>query len=164
MIWTEITLEKKIDWHSYGVDARVTLPPSGDIPRICKYPNGGLVITQTAIVAPPTYDTVDSSDNNNSDGTNSLLLSTSPNAIRNSQIWAQKIARDGLLDLDAHANQQGTTAECPPHNTTSSSRHLEFGGLSTTKRAVLPTQKQPSHASNQTDLMGIMEGTKQVPA
>ena len=88
MILTEIALEKRIDWHSFGVDARLTLPSSGDIPRTCKYPNGGLGITRTATLAPPTYDTTDSSDNSHSDGANPPLLSTSPSAFQNRQIWA----------------------------------------------------------------------------
>ena len=45
MIWSEIALEKRIDWRSYRVDARVTLPPSRDIPSTRKYPNRGLGIT-----------------------------------------------------------------------------------------------------------------------
>ena len=61
MVWAETTLEKRIDWRSYGIDARVILPPSRDILRTCKYPNGGLGITRTTIVAPLTYDTTDSS-------------------------------------------------------------------------------------------------------
>ena len=88
MVWAEIALEKKIDWHSYGVDARVTLPPSGDIPRTCKYPNRGLGIIRTTIVAPSIYDTTYSSDDSGSDGANLPLLSTSPSTIRNRQIRA----------------------------------------------------------------------------
>ena len=67
--------------------------------------------------------------------------------------------------MNAHANQQGTTAECPHHGIESSSRHLDFGGPSTAEREVLPTLVQPSHdsASNQVDLMDITKGTKQVP-
>ena len=76
MVWTKIALEKRIDWRSYGVDARVTLPPSGDIPSTRKYPNGGLGIIRTATVAPPTYDTIDLSDDSDSDGANLPLLST----------------------------------------------------------------------------------------
>ena len=166
MVWAEIALEKRIDWRSYGVDARVTLPPSRDIPSTRKYPNGRLGITWTATVAPPTYDTTDSSKDSDSNGTNLPLLSTSPSAIRNRQIWAQKRARDGLQDLDAYANQQGTTAECPPRSIASSSHHLDFGGPSIAKRALLPTQVHSSRASasNQADLMDITEGTEQVPA
>ena len=165
MVWIEIALEKRIDWHSYGVDDKVILPPSGDIPSICKYPNGGLGITQTPTIAPSTYDTIDSNEDSDSDGANLLLLSTFPSAIRNKQIWAQKRARDGLQDSDAHTNQQGTMAERPPHATVSFSRHLDFEGLSTIERAVLSAQVQPSHASasNQADLIDITEGMEQVP-
>ena len=59
MIWAKIALEKRIDWRSYGVDTRVILLLNGDIPSTRKYPNGGLGITRTATVAPPTYDTTD---------------------------------------------------------------------------------------------------------
>ena len=86
MVWAKIALEKRIDWCLYGVGGRMTLPPSGDIPRIHKYPNEGLGITWTTTVAPPTYDTTDSSDDSDSYGTNLPLLSTSPNAIQNRQI------------------------------------------------------------------------------
>ena len=105
MVWVEIALEKKIDWHSYRVDARVTLLPNWNIPRTCKCPNRGLGITQTATIAPPTYDPTNSNDDSDSDGTNPPLLSTSPSAIRNRKIWAKKWARDGFQDSDAHANQ-----------------------------------------------------------
>ena len=61
--------------------------------------------------------------------------------------------------MNAYANEQGTIAERPPHGSASSSHHLDFGGPSTAKHAVLPT-----NASNQTDLMDITEGTEQVSA
>ena len=86
MVWVEVGLQRRIDWRSYGADTGVTLPPSGDIPRTCTYPNGGLGVLCTATSPPPTYDTEDSSEDNNSDGANPPLLSTSPNAIQNRQI------------------------------------------------------------------------------
>ena len=63
----------------------VTLLPDGDIPRTRTYPNGGLGVLRTATASPPTYDTEDSSEDNDSDGADPPLLSTSPSAIRNRQ-------------------------------------------------------------------------------
>ena len=81
MIWVEIALQKRIDWRSYGVDIGVTLPPGMDIPKTCKHPNGRLGIIRTATAPMPTNDTIDSSEDNNSDGANPPLLSTSPSGI-----------------------------------------------------------------------------------
>ena len=78
----------------------------------------------------------------------------------------KKRARNGLQDSDAHANEQGTMIERPPHGTVSSFHHLDFGRPSIVERAVLPTQVQRScaSASNQADLMDITEGIEQVSA
>ena len=85
MVWIEVALTRRIDWHLYGVDTGVTLPPGGDILRTHTYPNGGLGILRTATAPPPTYDTADSSEDSDSYGANPPLLSTSPSAIRNRQ-------------------------------------------------------------------------------
>ena len=81
MVWVEVGLQRRIDWRSYGADTGVALLPGGDIPRTRTYPNGGLGVLCTAITLPPMYDTNESSEDNNSDGANPLLLSTSPTAI-----------------------------------------------------------------------------------
>ena len=128
IVWVEIALEKRIDWHSYGVGGGITLPPGEDIPRTCRYPNGLLKVTHTAIGPPSTCSTTDSSKDSDLDGANPPLLSTSPSAIQNRQTQAQKKAKDGLQDWDPHAIQYGTTEEQPPHGTTSSSYQLDFGG------------------------------------
>ena len=86
MVWVEVGLQKRIYWRSYGADTGVTLPPGGDIPRTRTYPNGRLGVLRTTIVPPPTYDTKDSSEDNDFDGANPPLLSTSPNAIQNKKI------------------------------------------------------------------------------
>ena len=78
----------------------MTLPPGGDIPRTRTYPNGGLGVLRTATAPPPTYDTEESNEDNDSDGANPPFLSTSPTAIRSRQLRARKRARDGLSLLD----------------------------------------------------------------
>ena len=81
MVWVEVGLQRRIDWRSYGAETGVTLPPGGDIPRTCTYPNGGLGVLRTATAPPPTYDTEESSEDNDSDGANPPFLSTSPTTI-----------------------------------------------------------------------------------
>ena len=56
MVWVEVGLQRRIDWRSYRADMGVTLPPGGDIPRTCTYPNGGLGLLRTTTTPPPTYD------------------------------------------------------------------------------------------------------------
>ena len=86
MVWVEVGLQRKIDWHSYGADTGVTLPLGGDIPRTRTYPNEGFEVLRTATAPPPTYDIEDLSEDSDSNGANPPFLSTSPNAIRNRQI------------------------------------------------------------------------------
>ena len=107
-------LQRRIDWRSYGVETGVTLPPGGDIPRTCIYPNGGLGVLRTATAPPPMYDTKESSEDSDSNGANPPLLSTSPTAIRARQLRARKRARDGLSSPDQNVASHGTMAEPPP--------------------------------------------------
>ena len=72
MVWVEVGLQRRIDWRSYGADPGVILPPSEDIPRTRIYPNGGLGVLHTATAPPLTYDTEESSEDNDSDGANPL--------------------------------------------------------------------------------------------
>ena len=74
-------LQRRIDWRLYGADPRVILPSSKDILKTRTYPNGGLGVLCTATALPPTYDTEESSEDNDSNGSNPPLLSTSPTAI-----------------------------------------------------------------------------------
>ena len=119
MVWVEVGLQRRIDWHLYGTDTGVTLPPSADIPRTRTYPNGGLGVLRTATAPPSTYDTEESSEDSDSDGANLPLFSTSPTAIRSRQIRAQKRARDGLSSPDQNIASYGTMAELPPMPSTS---------------------------------------------
>ena len=129
MIWVEVGLQRRIDWHSYGADTGVTFPPGGDILRTCIYPNGGLGVLRTATAPPPAYDTEESSEDNDSDGANPPLLSTSPTAIRSRQIRTQKRARDGLSSPDQNVASHGTMAEFPPVSSISMiPRALNFEG------------------------------------
>ena len=113
MVWVEGGLQRRIDWHSYGADPGVTLPPSEDIPRTHTYPNGGLGVLRTATAPPLTYDTEESSKDSDSDGANPPLLSRSPSAIRARQLRARKRARDGLSLPDQNVASHGTIAERP---------------------------------------------------
>ena len=81
MVWVEVGLQRRIDWRSYGAETGVTLPPGGDIPRTRTYPNGGLRVLRTATAPPPTYDSEESSEDNDSDGANPPFLSAFPTAI-----------------------------------------------------------------------------------
>ena len=81
MVWVEVGLQWRIDWRSYGAKTGVTLPPGEDIPRTRRYPNGGLGVLRTATAPPPTYDTKESTEDSDSDGTNPPFLSTSPTNI-----------------------------------------------------------------------------------
>ena len=119
MVWVEVGLQRKIGWRSYGADTGVTLPPGGDIPRTRTYPNGELGILRTATAPPPTYDNKELSEDSDSDGANSPLLSTSPIAIRSRQLQAQKRARDGLSSPNQNIASHGTMAEPPPVPSTS---------------------------------------------
>ena len=130
-------LQRRIDWHLYGADTEVTLPPGGDIPRTRTYPNGGLGVLRTATAPPPTYDTEDSSEDSDSNGANSPLLSTSPNAIRSRQIRARKRARDGLSLPDPNAASHGTMAEPSPVISTSIAWALNFEEPHTREHGVL---------------------------
>ena len=78
MVWVEVGLQRRIDWQSYGAETGVTLPPGGDIPRTRTYPNGGLEVLRTATALPSTYDTEESTEDNDFDGANPPFLSTSP--------------------------------------------------------------------------------------
>ena len=88
MVWTEVGLQRRISWRSYGAETGVTLPSGENIPRTHTYPNGGLGVLRIATAPPPTYDTEISSEDSDSDGANPPFLSTSPTAIRSRQLRA----------------------------------------------------------------------------
>ena len=107
----------------------MTLPPGGDIPRTHTYPNEGLGVLRTATAPPPTYDTEESSEDNDSDGADPPFLSTSPTAIRARQHQARKRARDKLSSPDQNMASHGTMAEPPLVPSTSViPRALNFEG------------------------------------
>ena len=161
MVWVEVGLQRRIDWRSYRADTGVTLPPGGDIPRTYTYPNGGLGVLRTTTAPPLTYDTGDSSEDSDSDGTNPPLLSTSPNAIQNRQIRARKRVRDALSSPDPNAASHGTMAEPPPVASTSIARALNFKGPHSREHGVLEDASQvqlPSTATSvHIDPMDIVE-------
>ena len=127
MVWVEVGLQRRINWHLYGADPRVTLPPSKDIPGTRTYPNGGLGVLRTVTAPPLTYDTEESSEDSDSYGANPPLLSTSPTAIRSKQLRAQKRARDSLLLPVQNVASHGTMGEPPPVPSTSMIRRaLDF--------------------------------------
>ena len=167
MVWVEVGLQRRIDWRLYRVDTGVTLPPGRDIPKTHTYPNGGLGVLCTATAPPPTYDTVDSSEDNDSDGANPPLLLTSPNAIQNRQIQAQKRARDGLSEPNPNAASHGTMAEPPPMANTSIAWALNFEGPYIREHGVLEDASQvqppPIAMSIHVDPMDIVEATRNRP-
>ena len=168
MVWVEVGLQKRIEWRSYGVEMGVTLPPGGDILRARIYPNGGLGILQTATALPPTYDTEESSENNDSDGANPPLLSTSLTAIRSRQLRARKRTRDGLSSPDPNAASHGTMAEPPPVPSTSViSWALNFEGPRTRDHGVpeVASQVQPRLIATpvHVDSMDIVQNTPICP-
>ena len=143
MVWVEVGVQRRIDWRLYGADTGVTLPSGGDISRTCTYPNGGLGVLHTATALPPAYDTEESSEDSDSDGANPPFLSTSPTAIRNRQLQAQKRARDGLSSPDQNAASYGIMAE-PPHvpSTSMIPRALNFKGPRIGEHGVLEVASQ----------------------
>ena len=167
MVWIEVALQRRIDWHLYGVDMGVTLLPGGDIPRTHTYPNGGLGILHTATAPPPTYDTTDSIEDSDSDGANPPHLSTSPSAIRNRQTQARKTARDGLSEPDPNAASHGIMAERPPMASTSIARQLNFEGPRNEEHGVLEDASQvqppPTATSIHVDPMEIVDATPNCP-
>ena len=128
MIWVEVGLLRRIDWWSYGAEMGVTLLPGENIPRTHTYPNGGLGVLRTATAPPPTYDTKESNEDNDSDGANPPFLSTSPTAIRSRQLRARKRTRDGLSTPDQNVAAHGTMAEPPVPSTSVIRRALDFDG------------------------------------
>ena len=128
MVWTEVGLQRKIDWRSYGAETGVTLPPGKNIPRTRTYPNGGLGVLRTATAPPPTYNTEESSEDSDSDGANPPFLSTSPTAIRSRQLRARKRARDGLSRPDQNVAADATMAEPHVPSTSVIRRALDFKG------------------------------------
>ena len=154
-------LQRRIDWRLYGANTGVTLPLGEDIPRTRIYPNGGLGVLHTATAPPPMYDTKDSSEDNDSNGTNPPLLSTSPNAIQNRQTQARKKARDGLSSPDPNAASHGIMAEPLPVASTSIARALNFEGPRTAEHGVLEDASQvqppPTVMSVHVDPMDIIE-------
>ena len=167
MVWVEVGLQRRIDWHLYGADTGVILPSGRDIPKTRTYSNGGLGVLRTATALPPTYDTDDSSEDNNFDGANPLLLSTSPNAIRNRQTRVRKRARDGLSSPDLNAASHGTMTEPPPVASTSIACQLNFEGPRTGEHGVLEDASQvqppPTATSVYVDLMDIVEAAPNRP-
>ena len=169
MVWVEVGLQRRIDWHSYRVDMEVTLPPGGDIPRTLTYPNGGLGVLRTATAPPPTYDTEESREDSNSDGANPPLLSTSPTAIRSRKIRAQKRARDGLSSPNQNAPSHGTMAKPPPMpNTSMIPRALNFEGPRTGEHGVLEVASQmqlpPTATPVHVDPMDILQAAPNRPS
>ena len=168
MVWVEVGLQRRIDWRSYGADTGVTLPLGGDILKTRTYPNGGLGVLRTATAPPPTYDTKESSEDNDSDGANLPLLSTSPTAIRSRQLRARKKTRDGLSSPDPNAASHGTMAEPPPVPSTSMiPRALNFEGTRTGDHGVseVASQVQPPPTATHVhvDPMDIVEATPNCP-
>ena len=167
MVWVEVGLQRRIDWCSYGAYTGVTLPSGRDISRTRTYPNGGLGVLHTATAPPPTYDIEDSSEDSDSDGANPPLMSTSPNAIRNRQIRAQKKIRDGLSLPDPNAASHGTMAEHLHPASTSIVQALNFEGPHTREHGVLEDASQvqppPTATSIHVDPMDIVEAAPNRP-
>ena len=166
MVWVEVELQRRIDWHSYGADTRVTLPPGGDIPRTRTYPNGGLGVLCTTIAPPPMYDTKESSEDSDFDGANPPLLSTSPTTIQARQL--RKRARDGLSSPDQNVAAHGTMAEPPPMPSTSVfPRALNFEGPHTGDHGVLEVANQvqppPTATLVHVDPMDIVQDASNQP-
>ena len=168
MVWVEVGLQRRIDWWLYGAEMGVTLLPGGGIPRTRTYPNGGLGVLRTATASPPTYDTKESSEDNDSDGANPPFLSTSPTAIRSRQLRARKRARDGLSSPDQNVAAHGTMAEPPPvPSTFVIPRALNFEGPRTGDHGVpeVANQVQPPPTATpvHVDFMDIIQDAPNRP-
>ena len=168
MVWVEVGLQKRIDWQSYGAEMGVTLPPGRDIPRTPTYPNGGLGVLRTATTPPPTYDTEESSEDNDSNGANPPFLSTSPTAIRSKQLRARKRARAGLSLPDQNVASHGTMAERPLVPSTSVIPWaLNFEGPRTGDHGVLEVANQvqppPTATLVHVDPMDIIQDASNRP-
>ena len=159
MVWVEVGLQRRIDWHSYGANSGVTLPPSGDIPRTCTYPNGGLGVLRTATTPPPTYDTEDLSEDSDPNGANPLSCQhlQMPFEIGKFELErGQEMAYHHLIQMPHHMCCSMET-QVNPNSTLERSKHRQSDhsilpgilGSSLPQRANVHASKSPTILSNQ---------------
>jgi hypothetical protein len=72
MVWAEVVLKKKVDWHTIKQAKNITMPEEPDIPTgVLRFPNGGLNFTKVIVGKEEEKD-------NDSDGTRPYKVNTAP--------------------------------------------------------------------------------------
>jgi hypothetical protein len=80
MVWAEVVLKNKVDWHTIKQAKNITMPEEPDIPTgVLRFPNGGLNFTKVIVDKEKEEDnTKGSEEDNDSDGTRSHKVNTVP--------------------------------------------------------------------------------------
>jgi hypothetical protein len=80
MVWAEVVLKKKVDWHTIKQAKNITIPKQPDIPTgVLKFPHGRLNLTNVIVGKEEEKDnTEESEEDNDSDGTRPNKVNTAP--------------------------------------------------------------------------------------
>jgi hypothetical protein len=109
MVWAEVVLKKKVDWHTIKQAKNITMPEEQNIPtRVLRFPHRGLNFTKVIVGKEEEEDnTEESEEDNDSDGTRFHKLNTTPGPKRALKtLHVQKRAR-------LHEGQPSGTLEGP---------------------------------------------------
>ena len=80
MVWVEVVLKKKVDWHTIKQAKNITMPKEPDIPTwIFRFPKGGLNFTKVIVGKEEEEDNIEESEeDNDSNGTRLHKVNTTP--------------------------------------------------------------------------------------